>query len=322
MRFAILTFELERKELKVGTKMLVKRARELGHRVTVIREHELQIRFGGEGPSVLYKGKPLPEFDAIIVRPGIREDPSVHAALLRQLELEGLLVINGYLGVHRAKNKIRTLQLLDHFGLPVPKTVVIFSATELESAIADFSFPLILKTAYGSGGTGVFIAESKRSLKPFLQYLTHAGGNPNTPVKIQEYIKEAKGKDLRVFVVGKEVVAAMERTAKQGEFRANVHQGGSAAHADITEEEKRLCIEATRRLGLNIAGVDMLRRKSGPVIIEVNSYPGLGGISQATGVDVAGAVVRYAERKVNKRRLKAQEAKGKEMEHNSNASEA
>ncbi len=317
MKFAVLTFELEKYKLLPGTKMIIKRARELGHRVTLMREHELQIRFGNHH-KIYYKGKPFPKFDAVIVRPGIKEDPSVHAAILRQIELEGELVINGYLGVHRAKNKIRTLQILDHFGLPIPKTVVIFSAAELESAVKDFTFPVIMKTVYGSGGAGVFIAESKRSLKPFIQYLTQRSELSNTPVKIQEYIKEAKGKDLRVFVVGKEVVAAMERSAKPGEFRANVHQGGKARAVEVTENEKTLCVEAMKRLGLNIAGVDILRTKKGPVIIEVNSYPGLEGITAATGVDVAEKIVKYAERKVIRRRNKIAEMK----ENTGKASEA
>lgn len=282
--------------------MIVKSARSMGHRVSIIRESELQLRFGNSH-GVHWKGKPLPKFDAIIVRPGFKGSPSIHAATIRQIELEGQLVINGYLGVQRAKNKVRTLQLLDHFELPIPRTVIVRGVSEVDAAIEGFKFPIIIKAAYGSGGNGIFIAESKRSLVPIVEFLLTRGIGDD-PVKIQEYIEESEGKDIRIFVVGKKVIAAMERSAKPGDFRSNFHQGGSVASAELTKEEKRISIEATQRMGLNFSGVDILRTNSGPVIIEVNSHPGLEGITLATGIDIAGKIVEYVVRKAKKRKKK------------------
>jgi ribosomal protein S6--L-glutamate ligase len=233
----------------------------------------------------------------ILVRPGFSKDPSVNSSIIKQFQLAGFYVLNGYVGVFRAKSKIRTLQMLDHFNIAVPKTVVSEDASTLEEAAEAFKFPVIIKSIYGTHGRGVFIAESKRSLKPIIEYLA---AKENGPVSVQEYIQEAKGKDLRVFVLGKKVVAAMERVAKSGEFRANFHKGGTVGVADLSQEEKKMSIQATKILGLDIAGVDILRTKTGPKIIEVNSNPGLEGITKASGVNVVEKIASFIEHRVNK----------------------
>ncbi len=302
MHIAILSFRLRERGLLLGTTMIKDAIEKAGHQVTILYENEIQIRYG-QRPNIFINGEPLIGLDAIIVRPAFKRDPSIHSSIIRQLELNGYLVINGYLGVHRAKNKIRTLQLLDHFDLPMPKTVVLFSGEGLNNTLKDFSFPVVIKSAYGSGGTGIFIAETKRSAAPIIEYLLKGEGS-NDPIKIQEYIKESKGKDLRVFVVGKTIVAAMQRSAKKGDFRANFHKGGSVHSVELTEDEKRIAIAASQHMGLNISGVDLLRTKNGPVIIEVNSCPGLEGITEATGIDIAGLIVKYVEKKVRSRRNK------------------
>lgn len=302
MHLAILTFGSKKAELAPGTALIKAEAEQCGHTIDVIYERDVQIRYG-TNPNLYVSDEPLPNYDAIIVRPLFNRDPSIHSSIIRQFELNGHLVINGYLGVHRAKNKIRTLQLLDHFNLPMPKTVVLFGSEHVEKMLKGFSFPVVVKAAYGSGGTGIFIAESKRSVMPIIEYLLKEGDKKD-PIKIQEYIKESKGKDLRLFVVGKKMVAAMQRSAKKGEFRANFHQGGSVKGIKPTEEEINLAIKATRHMGLNIAGVDILRTQNGPVIIEVNSCPGLEGITKATGINVAGEVISYVEKKVRSRRKK------------------
>lgn len=303
MHMALLVFDQEKEKLLPGSKMLVKKARELAHRVTILRERELYILYDGKRESLFRAGKPVAKFDAVVVRPSFSSDPSIHASLIRQFELQGYLVINTHSAVHRAKNKVRTLQLLHHYGIPMPKTAVLFGESNLDQVMREFRYPVIMKSAYGSGGAGVFIAESRRSLKPVVEHLLKRG--KTEPIKIQEYIAEAKGKDLRLFVVGSHVVAAMQRAAKKGEFRSNFHQGGSVKGIVPTPEEVKMAVDASRGVGLDISGVDILRTKKGPVIIEVNSQPGLEGISEATGVDVARKIVEYVERRVLARKRKS-----------------
>jgi ribosomal protein S6--L-glutamate ligase len=316
MKLAILVFSKERKELQPGTQMIFNKALERGHKVDIICDRDLQIRFNGK-TKILHKGKPLIKYDAIFVRPLFNHDPSIHSAVIRQFELNGYLVINGYLGVHRAKNKIRTLQLLAHHNLPMPKTTLLFDEEHLKTALKDFKFPVVVKAAYGSGGAGIFICATLRAVAPVAEHLLKADNASNDPIKIQEYIAEAKGKDLRLFVVGKQVVATMERKAKKGEFRANFHKGGSVKGIQPTKKEERLAIAAAKEMGLNVSGVDILRSKHGPLILEVNSAPGLEGITQATGIDIAGEIIKYIER-----RAKKHQSRKKLKEYASKKSEA
>lgn len=298
MRIGILSFVAGKEQIAVGTASILNDAKSRGHSVKMLYAHNVGLVFGN-GKTLTYKGEILnPEdFDVILVRPGFTADPSVNASIIKQFQLASFYVINTYIGVFRAKNKIRTLQMLNHFGLPVPRTHVVGDASLLKVAAQEFTFPVIVKTIYGTHGTGVFIAESMRSLSPIVDYLTK---KEHGPVKLQEYIEEAQGKDIRVFVAGKRVLASMERSAKAGEFRANFHKGGSVGPVELSDEEKKLAIKATLILGLDIAGVDILRTKSGPKIIEVNSNPGLEGISKATGINVAGKLVDFLERRVEK----------------------
>lgn len=282
----------------MGTEGIVKEAQARGHEVTMLYAKYVGLVFGN-GKTITYRGQLLSaeDFDLILVRPGFTKDPSAPSSIIKQFQLAGFPVVNGYIGVFRTKNKIRTLQLLNHFGLPVPKTHVVAEPEFLADVTKDFTFPVIIKTIFGTHGTGVFIAESMRSLSPIVEYLTK---REHGPVKVQEYIEEAKGKDLRIFVCGKRVVAAMERSAKDGEFRANFHKGGSVLEAVLSPEEKDLAIKATSTLGLDIAGVDILRTKKGPKIIEVNSNPGIEGISKASGINVASKLVDFLERRAER----------------------
>lgn len=298
MNIGILTFVRSKKKLAIGTKSIIKEAKSRGHKVKVFYSPYVGLVFGN-GKTLSYKGKSLDpdKYDVILVRPGFTKDPSVNASIIKQFQLAGFYVLNGYVGVFRAKNKIRTLQMLDHFGIPVPKTVVVEDPDILEEAALEFKFPVIIKSIYGTHGTGVFLAESRRSLKPIVEYLTKA---ERGPVSVQEYIAEAKGKDLRVFVLGKKIIAAMERVAKSGEFRANFHKGGSVTVADLSKEEKRISIKAARVLNLDVSGVDILRTKTGPKIIEVNSNPGLEGIGRASGINIAAKIIDFMEHRVEK----------------------
>ena len=305
MHFAVLVFGQEDNKLLSGSKAMVKSARARKHRVSILREKELYLLFDGTRKCLHNKnGKPLPKFDAVIVRPSFSSDPSIHASLIRQFELEGYLVINKHTGVHRAKNKVRTLQLLHHYQISMPKTVVLFGSQNIDKIMNEFKYPVIVKSAYGAGGSGVFIAESKRSLMPVVEHLLRSKSGNKEPIKIQEYIKESKGKDLRLFVVGKRVVATMQRSAKKGEFRSNFHKGGNVKSIVPTDDEVKMSVLASMNMGLDISGVDILRTKRGPMIIEVNAQPGLEGIMQATGVDVATEIIRFVERRVRMRRKK------------------
>lgn len=298
MNIGILSFVDSKKKLAVGTKSIIKELKAREHKVKVFYAPRVGLVFGN-GKSLTYKGKTLDpkKWDVIVVRPGFTAEPSIHASVIKQFQLAGFYVLNGYIGVFRAKNKIRTMQMLDHFGIPVPKTMVTRDPKALEEAAAEFRFPVIIKVIFGTHGRGVFIAESKRSLKPIVEYLT---AKERGPISLQEYIKEAGGKDIRAFVLGKKVIAAMSRSAKGGEFRANFHQGGNVAVADLTKEEKKIAIKASNTLQLDISGVDILRTKSGPKVIEVNSNPGLEGVSKASGVDVAGKVADFIELRIKK----------------------
>ncbi len=298
MTFGILTFVKNKKRLASGTKSIIRELQKRGHTVRVFYRPHIGLVFGN-GKTLMYKGLPLDpkKFDAILVRPGFSKDPSINSSIIKQFQLAGFYVLNGYIGVFRAKNKIRTLQMLDHFGVKVPRTVVVEDLDLLEKAAMEFKFPVIIKSIYGTHGRGVFLAESKRSLKPIVEYLTAA---EKGPVSVQEYIKEAKGKDLRIFILGKKIVAAMERVAKSGEFRANFHKGGKVQIADLSKEEKNMARKATQIIQLDIAGVDILRTKNGPKVIEINSNPGLEGIGMATGIDLSAKVADFMEYRAKK----------------------
>lgn len=311
MQIGILTFVAGKGQIAVGTDSIVTEGKGRGHKVKILYAKHVGLVFGN-GKTLTYKGEIInPEdFDAILVRPGFTADPSVNASIIKQFQLAGFFVINTYIGVFRAKNKIRTLQMLNHFGIPVPKTHVLSDASLLEVAAKEFTFPVIIKSIYGTHGTGVFIAESMRSLAPIVDYLTK---KERGMVKLQEYIEEAQGKDIRVFVAGKRILASMERSAKAGEFRANFHKGGTVGTVELSKAEKELAIKATLILGLDVAGVDILRTKTGPKIIEVNCNPGLEGISKATGINVAAKLVDYLERRITRHGNKKTELKKKAM---------
>ncbi len=298
MKIGILSFVAGPKKLAVGTKQIIREAKSRGHKVKVFYSQYVGLEFGN-GKKITYKGESIDpsKYDIIVVRPGFTQDPSINSSIIKQFQLAGFYVLNGYIGVFRAKNKIRTLQMLDHFGVPVPKTLVVRDPQLLEQASDEFHFPVIIKVIYGTHGKGVFIAESKRSLKPIVEYLI---AKEKGPVSLQEYIGEANGCDLRVFVLGKKIVATMMRVAKSGEFRANFHRGGSVHVADLSEDEKHIAIKASQIIGLDISGVDILRTNSGPKVIEVNSNPGIEGISKGSGVNVAEKIVNFIEHRVEK----------------------
>ncbi len=262
-----------------------------GHRAVIYKVPECQMFFHGRKFQILERNKPIKMCDVLIPRPSITDKVELELTLVKQFEMLGVPVLNKSLPTHRAKNKLRTIQILTQLGIPSPRTVVVRRLTFLNQAIELLGgYPVIVKSPFGSYGNGVIILESQQSLYSALDVLWAS----MRMLLIQQFIKEGNATDYRVFVVGKRVVAAMERTAKNGEFRSNLHLGGEAKITDVTPEEKRIAIKATQALGLDMAGVDIMRSKEGPVIIEVNANPGFTGLSEITGIDVAKEVVLHA----------------------------
>ncbi|PIT86631.1 MAG: 30S ribosomal protein S6--L-glutamate ligase, partial [Candidatus Magasanikbacteria bacterium CG10_big_fil_rev_8_21_14_0_10_43_6] len=218
-----------------------------------------------------------------------------YAALVEQFALAGKPILNGYDSIMHASNKIRSQQIMAKHRIPTPLTFVVESAEYVEEVMKKIGkFPVILKQATGTHGIGIMILESKRGLQSVVDTLVDEERSSG-PIIIQQYVRESAGKDIRVFVVGNKVVAAMDRIAKKkGEFRSNFSLGGKIKIASLTEEEKKIAIKCAKVFGLHWTGVDLMRSKSGPQVIEVNSDPGLKGITQATGVDVAGHIIDYA----------------------------
>ncbi|MBP7898353.1 MAG: RimK family alpha-L-glutamate ligase [Candidatus Gracilibacteria bacterium] len=299
MRIGILSYYPASKRSSMEELRLVKAARELGHQARIIRVSRCQLVYDGDHPSVLHEGKAFPKFDVIIPRVSVLKNVELHTAILKQFELMGIPVVNRSRPINRAKNKLHTMQVLNHHGIGVPKTIVLRSQKYLDWAIKQVGgFPVIMKTPFGSYGSGVVIAESKRALASSLDALWTA--YEINIALIQEYIKESKGRDIRLFVVGRKVVATMMRAASKGEFRSNIELGGAGEKIEVTPEEAENAIRATEVLGLEVSGVDLVRSNKGPLILEVNANPGFKKLEEVTGRDVARAIVEYAVSKVVK----------------------
>jgi len=294
--------------VKTDLELLETAAKKQGHEIKIIYARDCQLKFSGKKPQVLIKNK-KPDIDVLLVRANfLTGSLDFHAGLIRQFEYAGFTVVNKRLPVLRAKNKLRTLQVLNREKVPIPKSYIVRSSNYTDDVIKDIgSFPVILKTVAGSHGRGVSIIESKRGLSSIIELLIE--GEKSAPLIIQEYVKESKGKDIRVFILGKRIIAAMERIAtKRGEFRSNFKLGGRVRVAEMSRREKDVAFAAVKACGLDMAGVDLLRTKSGPKVLEVNANPGLEGITQATGRDIAGEIIKYTVKKA-KREIRKKENK-------------
>ncbi len=289
-------------------KLLKESAKKLGHQIIPVYAKDCQLKFNTRKPQILIKNKRA-NIKILLVRANfLGGSLDFQAGLIKQFELAGVHVINKHLPVLRAKNKLRNLQTLSKNKVPIPKTYIVRSPDYLDTVIKDIGkFPVIIKTLSGSHGKGVSIVESKRGLSTLIDMIVH--NEHSAPLTIQEYVKESKGKDIRVFIVGKRIIAAMERIAtKKGEFRSNFHLGGRVRVAEMSAKEKRVAFAAVEACGLDVAGVDLLRTKSGPKVLEVNANPGLEGITQATNRDVAGEILKYTVTR-SKRRTNSIEKK-------------
>ncbi len=293
MRVGILSFRPLDKPISYEEGRLRTAARELGYKSKVLRAANCELYFDKAGLTLYYSGEKFPHLDVIIPRVSILNNVDLQSSVVRQLELVGMPVLNKYDAIVRAKNKLKTLQILSHYGIPIPKTVVIGSCDDLKSAIDRVGgAPVILKYPFGSLGSGVVIAESYRAALSTLDLLWSSA--VTQIMLVQEYVKESKGKDTRIFVVGGKVVTSIQRSAKKGEFRSNVALGGSGKRIEISDEYKDIAIKSAELLGLEMAGVDIITTNNGPAVLEVNCNPGFEELEEATGVDVAKVIVERA----------------------------
>ncbi len=276
-----------------STKRLKEEAIARGHEVKIIKYRDCYASIERDNPTVSYRGEDLARFDAII--PRIASNMTRYGtAIVRQLEMQGVYTISSSLAINRSRDKLRSMQLLAKAGVGIPKTVVSRNTMDIDDLIEKVGgTPVIIKLARGTHGNGVVLAESKKAAKSVLQalYLSNEDG---TNVMLQEFVKESAGTDIRAFVVGGRVVASMKRQSLDDDFRSNLHKGGQGTTIKLTDEEKKAAIKAAKAMGLNVAGVDMMRSERGPLILEVNASPGF-GIEKVTGRNVATPIIEYVE---------------------------
>ena len=274
-------------------KRIVEAARSRGHSIDVINTLHVHMNITSSKPVLRHGGKTLGMYDAIIPRIGASVT-HYGLAVLRQFEMQGVFPLNESVAIGRSRDKLRALQLLAREGIGLPVTAFAHGPRMAEDVIKEVGgVPCVIKLLEGTQGMGVVLAETQASAKSIIEAFSAA----NINILVQEYIKEAAGSDVRALVVGGEVVASMKRTGRAGDFRSNLHRGGKAEKAELSADEKRTAIRSAEILGLNVCGVDMLRAKRGPVVLEVNSSPGIEGIEEATQADVAGAMIRFLERR-------------------------
>ncbi|MBC3784980.1 30S ribosomal protein S6--L-glutamate ligase [Spirosoma utsteinense] len=279
-----------------STKRLLEAADRRGHEGVLINHLNCQVMIEGGNPSVLYEGRELASFDAIVPRIGASVT-DYGCAVVRQFEMMNVFTTAKSQAIMRSRNKLRSLQVLSKAGVGLPKTAFANhpkngSVTQLIELVGGP--PVVIKLLEGTQGIGVVLAETTKAAKSTIE----AFYGLKKHVLVQEFVAEAKGSDIRAFVIGGRVVGAIRRQGLEGEFRSNLHRGGNAVAVTLGEDEERVAIEAARALGLKVAGVDMLPSDRGPLVLEVNSSPGLEGIETATGIDVASEIIAYIEDKI------------------------
>ncbi len=283
-----------------STRRLVEAAEERGHEVHVLNTLHCYMDINSVNPRVHYEGEIMDGFDAIIPRIGA-SITFYGTAVLRQFEMLGVYPLNESVAISRSRDKLRSMQLMSRKGIGMPVTGFANSPDDIPDLIKMVGgAPLVIKLLEGTQGIGVVLAETKKAAESVIEAFMGLKAN----IMVQEYIKEAGGSDIRCLVVGDKVVAAMKRQAADGEFRSNLHRGGSATIARITPEERSTAVRAARTMGLNVCGVDILRSNHGPVVMEVNSSPGIEGIEQATGKDVAGHIIQFIEKNARNNRTR------------------
>jgi ribosomal protein S6--L-glutamate ligase len=275
-----------------STKRLVEAGEKKGHEMLIVDHGKCNLVIEKKKPTIIYKGKEITDIDGVIPRIGA-SITFFGTAVVRQFEMMKVFTATESQALVRSRDKLRSLQILSRAGIGLPKTVFSnYSKNVSEVIDAVGGAPLVIKLLEGTQGLGVVLADNKNSAESILE----AFNGLKARVIVQEFIKEAGGADIRVFIVDGMVVGAMKRQGKEGEFRSNLHRGGTANIIELTDEEENAALKAAKAMGLGIAGVDLLQSSRGPLILEVNSSPGLEGIESATGKDIATKIIKYVER--------------------------
>lgn len=285
---------MSRKKSLYSTKRLVEAAEERGHTVRVLDHLQCFMDITSAKPSIHFKDEEFHgnAFDAVLPRIGASVT-FYGTAVVRQFEMMHVYCVNESVAISRSRDKLRSLQLLSRKNVGIPATAFAHSPDDIDGLIREVGgAPCVIKLLEGTQGIGVVLAETKKAAESVIQAFMGLKSN----ILVQEFIKESSGSDLRCFVVGGKVIAAMQRTAPEGEFRSNIHRGGSAQLAKLTAAERRTAVNAAKLMGLNVCGVDLLRSDRGPLVMEVNSSPGLEGIEAATRKDVAGLIIEFIEK--------------------------
>jgi ribosomal protein S6--L-glutamate ligase len=275
-----------------STQRLKEAGEERGHEMRVINYLRCYMNITSHKPTVIYQGQPLENFDAII--PRIAASKTFYGtAVVRQFEVMGVFTANESQAISRSRDKLRCLQILSREGIGLPVTGFAHSTQDIDGLIDTVGgAPVVIKLLEGTQGIGVVLAETRQAAKSVIEAFRGLDAN----ILVQEFIKEAEGMDIRCFVIDNKVVASMKRQGADGEFRSNLHRGGSAETIKLTPEERSTAVRAAKAMGLRVAGVDMLRSNHGAVVMEVNSSPGLEGIEKASEIDVAGKIIEYLEK--------------------------
>ncbi len=283
---------LSRNRKLYSSRRLIEAAQDRGHEVVVVDVLRAYMNIAAHKPSIHYRGEILEGIEAVIPRIGASVT-HYGLAVLRQFEMMGVVSLNESVAIGRSRDKLRSLQLLSRRGIGMPLTGYANKPDDIRDVIKMVGgAPLVVKLLQGTQGIGVVLAETQKAAESVIEGFMGVKAD----ILVQEYIKEAGGSDIRCFVIDGKVVAAMKRQAPKGEFRSNLHRGGTSSLIKITPEERSTAVRAARIMGLNVAGVDLLRSNHGPVVMEVNSSPGLEGIEGATGKDVAGLVIANLEK--------------------------
>jgi len=291
---------LSRNQKLYSTRRLVEAAGAMGHEVEVIDFLKCYMAIKRGNPEVYHYGKKLNKVHAVIPRIGASRT-FYGTAVVRQFEMMHVFSVNESQAIARSRDKLRSMQILARAGIGMPVTAFASDPTDISHLIELVGgAPVVIKLLHGTQGIGVVLAETKKAARSVMEAFYGVKAN----MLIQEFIKEAKGSDVRAFVVGGEVIGAMKRQGEEGEFRSNLHRGGTARNIKLTRQENQTAVNAARLLGLNVAGVDMLQSSKGPMVLEVNSSPGLEGIEAATGIDVASRIIKFIEDNAHDRSLR------------------
>ncbi|WP_105253821.1 30S ribosomal protein S6--L-glutamate ligase [Pseudoalteromonas sp. T1lg75] len=291
---------LSRNKNLYSTRRLIEAAEKRGHEVRVLDALRCYMNINSQEPEIHYRGEKLEGFNAIIPRIGASVT-FYGCSVLRQFEMMGVYPVNESVAITRSRDKLRSLQLLSRKGVGMPVTGFASKPDDVKDLLEMVGgAPVVIKLLEGTQGIGVVLAETRKAAESVIEAFMGLKAN----IMVQEYIKEAGGADIRCFVIGDRVIAAMKRQAQEGEFRSNLHRGGSASLVRITPEERKTAVAAAKAMGLNVAGVDLLRSERGPLVMEVNSSPGLEGIEVATGKDIASMIIQFIEKNAKEKRTR------------------